>query len=77
MKYEATTGIRPKKGLAERLLGSYVDDLQKLSCNDMAAFRAVQQVHSSLHKSVHMWRSAPFASTNPRRQCLSIPSNKM
>ncbi len=42
--YEATTGERPKKGPMEKLMGSYLEDLMKLSIRDLAVFKSVQEV---------------------------------
>ncbi|EIE25061.1 hypothetical protein COCSUDRAFT_61305 [Coccomyxa subellipsoidea C-169] len=42
--FSATTGERPKKGPMEKLMGSYLEDLMKLSIRDLAVFKSVQEV---------------------------------
>ena len=45
--FEATTGERPKKGMAEQLMGSYLKALMKMSIDDTSVYNPVQQVSVS------------------------------
>lgn len=47
-EYEATTGERAKQGLGEKLMGSYLEAVMKMSITDTTVYIAVQQVSGSI-----------------------------
>lgn len=44
LDYKGTTGERPKKTFIGKLMSGYLEALMKLAADDMAVFKAIQEV---------------------------------
>ncbi|CAL8461959.1 g1490 [Coccomyxa elongata] len=73
LNFEGTTGERPKKGLAEKLMGGYLDALLDVAANDMAVFKSVQEVMNMMSGPESLVRPGLIAKALRMRVLQALP----
>ncbi|BDA41320.1 Putative epoxidase LasC [Coccomyxa sp. Obi] len=73
LNFEGTTGERPKKGLTEKLMGSYLDALLDLAATDMAVFKSVQEVMNMMSGPESLVRPGLIAKALHKRILQALP----